>query len=237
MAKSKTIVQKNGFPSELNGHNLGKILLWTLPVLILTQVPGFIAFSKCVDAHKSCNGQIGLASLALYFVAPPLILLTIKWKRHIPWNEIGFGKLKTSVKQTAALMGGGIALILGVDMLINLLASHIPKLREQQFIFSPGHNMWLFALIAIVFAPIIEELWFRGFEFSILGRRFGVVAGALISSITFGLAHGQINVALVTFVMGLYLCFVYRKTGSLLPSMALHALNNTLAVASLLLLK
>ena len=94
--------------------------------------------------------------------------------------------------------------------------------------------MLRFAIFAVVFAPLAEEILFRGFEFSILGRRFGVAAATIITSFTFGLAHGQVAAAIVTAIFGFYLCFMFIKTKSLWPGIILHALNNTIAVAMLL---
>jgi uncharacterized protein len=53
--------------------------------------------------------------------------------------------------------------------------------------------------------------------------------GAVLSSGLFALAHGQANIAIYTFPLGLLLCFMYVRLGSIVPGMALHMINNYLA--------
>ena len=91
-----------------------------------------------------------------------------------------------------------------------------------------------FVLVALVLLrPVVEETVFRGFIFPALSKRWGVVMGALGSSILFGIAHLQYNVSLYTIVLGLLLCFMYARLRSIWPGMVLHMLNNYLAYVAL----
>src|SRR6185503_6627548 len=77
------------------------------------------------------------------------------------------------------------------------------------------------------------ELFFRGFCFTALRRWIGVAGGAIATGVIFGAIHaGSADpVFLVPLgVFGMLLCLLYHRTGSLLPCMALHALNNSLAL-------
>jgi membrane protease YdiL (CAAX protease family) len=97
------------------------------------------------------------------------------------------------------------------------------------------------ALFVCVLAPIAEEFFFRGFIFGVLrrmrievaGRNLGVWIAAVITGILFGLAHtgsalGQDLIPLG--FLGFVLCLLRWRTGSLYPCMALHSLNNALAL-------
>ncbi len=81
--------------------------------------------------------------------------------------------------------------------------------------------------------PIIEETVFRGFIFPAFSKRFGVIIGALLSSLLFGFAHLQYNVGVYTVVLGLLLCLLYIKLRSIVPGIFLHMLNNYLAFVAL----
>ena len=88
-------------------------------------------------------------------------------------------------------------------------------------------------LLAFV-APLTEELFFRGFVFGVLRERVGVVGGALATGVVFGLVHvagSPIETVGVLVILGVLLCALYQKTGSLLPCIALHALNNAISFA------
>lgn len=93
-------------------------------------------------------------------------------------------------------------------------------------------NLLLVTVLVCVVAPVGEELFFRGFFFGALRNWRGTWPAALITGLTFGAVHygsapvGQI-VPLAVFGVGL--CLLYDRTGSLYPSVALHAVNNAIA--------
>jgi membrane protease YdiL (CAAX protease family) len=92
-----------------------------------------------------------------------------------------------------------------------------------------------YAVLTCMLAPIAEEFFFRGFMFSVLSRRMGRVAAALVVGVTFGLVHAPgapvLGVAVLA-VFGVALCALYARTGSIIPCMALHALHNSISFAS-----
>jgi membrane protease YdiL (CAAX protease family)/uncharacterized RDD family membrane protein YckC len=87
-------------------------------------------------------------------------------------------------------------------------------------------------LMIAIAAPVSEELSFRGFFFGGLRARMPALAAALISGALFGLLHapGGIGVVPQLFAFGTILALLYEKTGSIVPGMLLHILNNTLGL-------
>jgi membrane protease YdiL (CAAX protease family) len=96
-------------------------------------------------------------------------------------------------------------------------------------------------MFVCVFAPMAEEFFFRGFLFGVLrqmrvtvaGRNIGTWLAAIIVGILFGLAHA--GSALSEYLiplgfLGFVLCLLRWRTKSLYPCMALHSLNNSLAM-------
>jgi membrane protease YdiL (CAAX protease family) len=95
-------------------------------------------------------------------------------------------------------------------------------------------NLVLTAILVCVLAPIAEELLFRGFFFPALRRVVPTLAAATITGILFGLVHiigTPIALIVPLAALGFALCLLYLKTGSLIPCMALHALNNAIALS------
>ena len=97
------------------------------------------------------------------------------------------------------------------------------------------------AVFVCVIAPVAEEFFFRGFIFGVLrqmkvrlkGRELGPWIAAVITGILFGLAHtGSASAQYLVPLgfLGFVLCLVRWRTGSLYPCMALHSLNNSLAL-------
>jgi CAAX protease family protein len=89
--------------------------------------------------------------------------------------------------------------------------------------------------ITCMVAPIAEEVFFRGFLFPVLRARAGVAWGVVITGALFSLVHAvgsPVEALIVLFVLGAGLCLLYLRTGSLLPCIGLHALNNAISFAA-----
>jgi membrane protease YdiL (CAAX protease family) len=92
-------------------------------------------------------------------------------------------------------------------------------------------------VLVIGVAPFSEEVFFRGFMFTGMRRALPFVLAALIPSVIWGLFHytgpESWGVVLQLSIFGLWLCWLYQRTGSLWPPIVVHALNNAIAFAIL----
>ena len=95
-----------------------------------------------------------------------------------------------------------------------------------------GLGIALFVILAVIMAPLFEEVFFRGFLFRAFASSWGWVPGAIVSASVFGIAHAQIDVFVPLFALGLMLAWVYKRTGSLWTSISLHALFNGISVVA-----
>jgi membrane protease YdiL (CAAX protease family) len=89
-----------------------------------------------------------------------------------------------------------------------------------------------FAILVGLIAPLVEEFFFRGFLFGVLREKLGVVWGVLVAGSVFGLIHAAgtpLRTLGILVVLGIGLCVLYAKTGSLLPGIALHSLHNSIS--------
>ncbi|HTP19770.1 MAG TPA: CPBP family intramembrane glutamic endopeptidase [Solirubrobacteraceae bacterium] len=97
------------------------------------------------------------------------------------------------------------------------------------------------AIFVCVIAPICEEFFFRGFIFGALrrwhikihGHQIGTWVAAIETGILFGLAHtgsAASQYLIPLGFLGFVLCIVRWKTRSLYPCMALHSVNNSIAL-------
>ncbi len=91
---------------------------------------------------------------------------------------------------------------------------------------------WLLFLLAVI-VPIGEEVFFRGLVYGGLRARWGVVAATLASAVFFSAVHVQVVHAFPIFVLGVFLAVLYERTGSLLPAIVTHAINNVIAVLAI----
>jgi uncharacterized protein len=87
-------------------------------------------------------------------------------------------------------------------------------------------------LLIVILAPISEEICFRGMLYGGLRTKLGVLPAALIGGLVFGALHALTGITAVPplIVFGFLLCLLYEKTGSIVPGIVLHMLNNSVAL-------
>lgn len=91
------------------------------------------------------------------------------------------------------------------------------------------------AVHAVILAPIFEEFWFRGMVLHTL-RPYGNGFAIFVSSLLFGLTHANLGQFLFTTAIGVVLGYVAVQTGSIIPTMIMHAMFNSIGTITSLLL-
>lgn len=154
------------------------------------------------------------------------------------WARLGFSRITLS---TALWAGGAFLAALafsaayglivdafGLDFLKSDCAEQIPKeVRDTR---------WLLALASfdvIAFAPICEELFFRGFVFTGLSRKWGLVAGIVASGVLFASAHLLYKSFVPIAGVGIVLAFSYSRSRNIISAMMAHLAFNSLSIAAI----
>ncbi|MEM9444465.1 MAG: type II CAAX endopeptidase family protein [Verrucomicrobiota bacterium] len=94
-----------------------------------------------------------------------------------------------------------------------------------------------FVIYACAIAPVLEEIFFRGFLFPIMKKRAGSLFAYLVTAILFGAVHGHLPSFIPLSFLGLVLAWLYDASGRLWLSVLLHALFNSISLALLFVLK
>ena len=133
--------------------------------------------------------------------------------------------------------------VLGIAIFYGLVAAYTQILHpdaEQTVAQDLGAEQGTFGMIAAGFmvvcaAPVAEEFFFRGFFYRALRSRYSILVAAAIDGLLFGVIHYDFSgadallvvppLALLAFIF----CLIYERTGSLYPTIALHAVNNAIA--------
>lgn len=121
----------------------------------------------------------------------------------------------------------GFATIFLIDFVMSKL-SFLPDWLGNTFdLLQSG---WLGILCISVLGPILEEMLFRGAITKVLLRKYNPVKAIILSALIFGIFH--INPAQVVgaTLSGILFAWLYYKTGSLVPGILIHILNNGLSV-------
>lgn len=140
---------------------------------------------------------------------------------------------------------GWLDFVLPLPLLIAslLLAGFLASLADQ---FLPGFDLdqaqdigfsglsqpveYVAAFVAlVVIAPVAEELLFRGYIYSRFKKYLPTWLAVMLVSVLFGAAHLQLNVAIATSALSIFLVLARELTGSIWASIMIHMLKNGLA--------
>lgn len=168
----------------------------------------------------------------LLFVAIVLLVMAYLKLRGFSLDALGgFSKisLKRAVSTGIILLLAGWPLIAVAEIVTQKLFGGAPSKQEIVDFFSNSNTLTqrvTVIVLAVVAAPIFEELIFRFFIYGAIRRYFGVTVGLVANSFLFAAAHTHLPSALPLFVLAACFTLAYEWSGSILVSMAMHSLFN-----------
>lgn len=231
---TKSITKKIGW-SWLESLLLSALLLIGIDFLL-----GFIVGGTISLLGPSLVENLGeniVLNFAFYITARLVAFGLLWWfvrSRNLTLKSLGFNRFKLKRAAQYFLLAVTVFMLISpvILILLQLIFPEVNLEQEQQNIFleaKGGLEITLTFIAVAVAAPVFEETIFRGFMFPAFSKRFGIIAGATLTSLLFGLVHGQVNVGVITFILGMLLCWLYYKTKSLWPAILLHSFKNVVA--------
>ena len=131
-----------------------------------------------------------------------------------------------------AYLLGGVVLSLTLQLLGHFLP--IPKELPMDRFFRTSLDAWALAVFGVIVAPLMEELFFRGFLYPVLARRLGVAVSIMLTGLAFALVHAsQLGHAwgpvLIIFLVGVTLTTARARAKSVAAGWLIHfAYNGTI---------
>jgi membrane protease YdiL (CAAX protease family) len=172
-----------------------------------------------------------------YFLALwELVLIIPAWwltvrKYQLSWDSLGLRNFDL----TSLAIGCGLMIFtffFNFFYNIYLIFKNIQPAFEASELFNNGASPWLIFLTGIVIAPLVEEIFFRGFLYTGLREKVGWISAALISSALFAVVHFQPISMPPIFLLGLVFAYLYERTKSIWPAVIMHFATNTLSLAA-----
>ena len=195
-------------------------------LLILIDV-GLLALSR-LGQRGDIAQSWALILVQLVYLLPVVIIFA--WRR-ISWSALGFGKFDWG---TLGIGCGLLVVSYGfifIHNLILMVLGYDTQGDEIIKLFELLENPVWFFLVGAVLAPLVEEIFFRGFLFQGFRARYGWVTSMLLSSAIFGIAHLDPASLIPTFILGNLLAYLYHRTNSVWPGVIVHVLVNTFGLA------
>lgn len=202
---------------------VGLLALISLGVLV-------VAFLFQAEAKQLAQG-VGIILAELIYLFPVLIIFG--WKR-IPLRRLGFIKFDSrTLGIGCGLIVAAYAVVIVHNLLLMLLGVDTQGEGIMKIFSELESPVWLF-IVGVIIAPLVEEIFFRGFLFQGFRQRYGWIPALLLSSGIFAAAHLDPASFIPTFALGAAMGYVYHRSNSLWPSVILHFLNNGFAMCLLL---
>ena len=197
-------------------------------LLILLNAALLVFVSRGNSVQLAQNAGIAVAELA--YLLP--VVLILAWRR-VSWKHLGFGRFSWGTLGIGCgLLAAAYMVIILHNLVIMLLGIDTQGDQIMKIFDSLDSPFWLF-IVGVVLAPLVEEIFFRGFLFQGFRQRYGWVTGLLISSAIFAAAHLDPVSFIPTFVLGLVLGYVYHRSNSVWPGITLHFLVNSFGLLTI----
>lgn len=209
-------------PWKTNDNWVGVLILVLITIGLLAIIP--LGWGQLLAQN------IGIALFETIYILPVAVIFA--W-RGIHWKHLGFGKFD------ATTMGLGCGLLIFAYAIIiihnSILIAFGIDTQGQDILNlfeSLESPIWL-VISAVILAPLVEEIFFRGFLFQGFRQRYGWVRSMLLSSTLFSIAHLDPTALVPTFILGCVLAYLYHRSNSVWPGVILHFLVNGFAMCSL----
>ncbi len=222
---------------------LFQVIISILSVVLI--IP--LIFNGGIDLSKySYNDPLGssmsiIDPVSLYLLNGVLCLvgflcvgIIITKSNHVRLDETIFIK-RTNFADTLKMVIGGMGVVFVFNILLALMNFHLSlfgfenKMPDYGKVEGVTGSILYFISVAIVPA-VIEEFVFRGAILGTVRKFYSDTLAIIVSSVLFGFAHANFIQTPVTFLIGLVLGWIAIKTGSIIPCMFLHFVNNATAV-------
>lgn len=221
--------------------SVGKALLYLLAYLGIQFIVSMVAAVVFV-IFALLSGDVEMATLENDILGYTTILLLISNALTLLFIWLFFRIREKSIvkeielrkcnwKLVLATVIFGVGFTFGMSWTVEIIPfpeNLVESFTSSHNSLSAGNPIIDFISVAI-FAPLVEEVFFRGLIYTRLKQGMPKVVAAVISALVFGVMHGEVIWMLYAFVVGLMLVWVFERTNSLLACIMVHAANNGLA--------
>lgn len=175
--------------------------------------------------------------LALFCAAVLAVVLAKQWAQRdwavadgVGWRKPESAQLLHAI--VVGVIGGGLVYVCTLWVPMD---RPVDQTVFAKFLASGATGLVLFAVMALLIAPIVEEIVFRGFMLGAFTRRWGKGAALLVTVLIFGAIHLPQTwyywpAIAGTFGLGVITAWMRLRSGSVLPAIATHFCYNLFPV-------
>jgi len=163
-------------------------------------------------------------------------ILYLKRKHKWSWRDLGLRKFV--FLDAVGLIFMAFVAYFAISLLLTLLLQKygltVPGLAPQSsYLLLFGKDYWGIASLvvtALIIAPLIEEILFRGYLLENLKASWGAKSALFVAAAFFALFHFQLGSFFFLYLLGIILGWIYIRSNSVWPCVIFHIVNNGLAL-------
>ena len=195
---------------------------------------GIVMGIPAVIIDNPASGNLSDAANAVVQLATALGFLLVPVAIATRWGEssVGVALRRLGVRGFRPSAIKWMLAAVGAYLVFAALYAGVFGSPHQEDIAESFGSLPVQILLIVIAAPVSEEVCFRGMLFGGLRTRMPRIAAALLSGLIFGALHALTGVSAVPplIFFGFVLALLYEKTGSIVPGILLHMLNNSIAL-------
>ena len=147
--------------------------------------------------------------------------------------EFGLKRRLTGYQPWLAILAGALLLFAGglLGAVQAKFFGHHPQAQELAILRHHGIGSFVIDFVAVsLLAPVVEEIFFRGFLFAALVQRMPMVWAAILSGVIFGAVHLDVWNVLPLATIGVGLAYLYYRARNLWANVIAHSTVNTISL-------
>ena len=219
-------------------------VLLFMGVFLILPLPVVVPLAVLFDSDSRPYLVISIIASAPIYLAIAWIAVRMSFGKYGGgWGRLGVQRITGRTLLWAAIAFAGaftVSILYGVI----IEAAHLDFLKQEcadqvpENIRSDAVLLAMSSFLAVLFAPVCEELYFRGFVFPGLARAWGPAAGIAASGILFGSAHLLGNPTLYKSMIqfsaiGMVFAYAYWKSGNIVSTMLAHFTFNLIGIVTI----
>lgn|GEM_PF-1680953 len=212
--------QSNVRTSQLEA--LVRVLCFYLAALVLLIVPG-----SALQYSLGLTGVV-ITQLLIFVALPLLFTLKVEKRSAQPFLRLRMLNLRGWARSVLLGTVGWLAAQLMGAVLV-LVVQQLGGEMVQTYQILLDASSWLALLVGAVLPAVCEELSFRGYVLGAL-RPLGPTAAVLLTGLLFGALHLSLVRLVPLALLGMLWALSVQRSGSILPGMVMHLLNNGIAL-------
>ncbi len=212
-------------------HDVTRLLMMYVLQLISSNSAPAYAYIRAHDTFFS-----GIISLIDMLLGAAVLIILMKrdpeelsiWD-YVNLNGIGFyraDRIHPAAFSWILITVQAVSMALGLNILIGL--SGLMRISSYAGTSATQYNLplWFGLLLYGLVSPAVEELLFRTVVYGRMKRRFHIAIAMIISSMFFGLYHGNLVQGIYGFAMGLLMCLACEYIHSVTGAFLMHSAAN-----------